>query len=111
MSKPGIPPYGDRFRLVQLRYRPGRLAPRRYELKADGGWYIRSDRPSKRWWIFRRGVRVNDQPFSTLHAAMQQAYSHCCAALLGTKADWNGPDEPDAFFCRECGKTCQRVLV
>lgn len=110
MGKPGVPAYGDRFSLVQLRYQPGRLAPRKYALKADASWYIRSDWKGKLWWIFRRGIRIAG-PFRTLHAAMQQAFSHCCAAALGTRANWTGPDAPDAFFCRQCGRTCQRVLV
>jgi hypothetical protein len=41
----------------------------------------------------------------------KSAISDCCGADLGTKSPWRGPDAPDAWFCRACGKTCARVFA
>lgn len=55
MSKPGVPAYGKSYRLEHLAYdsKPGHLLTnRRYVLKADETWWIRSSVGSKQWWVF-----------------------------------------------------------
>jgi hypothetical protein len=48
-----IPKYGENFLLQQLPYAMGQdLASRRYVLKADRNYYIRSNRSSEKWTIY-----------------------------------------------------------
>jgi len=48
-----IPPYGKNFRLENRPYDP-ELANRAYVLKADDTWFIRSDKTSEHWQVFRK---------------------------------------------------------
>lgn len=48
-----IPKYGENFRLEQLPYAMGQdLASRRYVLKADNNYFIRSNRSSEKWGMY-----------------------------------------------------------
>jgi hypothetical protein len=47
-----IPPYGENFRHARVgSYHPV-LSDTIYVLKVDNEWFIRSDKPSKRWYVF-----------------------------------------------------------
>ncbi len=72
-----IPPYGKRgFRWERLPYN-AHYDPvwenRRYVLKADGHWFIRSDHTSHVWQIFKvtnHGFVAHGKPTRTLSEAM-----------------------------------------
>ena len=48
-----IPKYGKNFRLEHIHSWSTVMAPRKYVLKSDAAWYIRSDKSSKEWGIYR----------------------------------------------------------
>jgi len=66
-----IPKYGKNFIRSSLPYHES-LASRMYVLRADPSWYIRSNRTSEKWFIFR-ARKPEDLPVtskSTLGEAM-----------------------------------------
>ena len=68
-----IPPYGKSFRLESTSYHP-ELANRVYALKQDPDWFVRSDKTSKVWAIYRGASRDTATamgcPLPSLTAAM-----------------------------------------
>ena len=79
MGKPAIPPYGKDFYWEPLAYHP-ELASRAYVLRADPAWFIRADRTSEHWQIYRKtpGTGANwstatpmGKPQDTFRAAMK----------------------------------------
>lgn len=63
-----IPPYGQYFRWEPCEYSP-LLAGRRYILRADERYHIRSDKTSERWFLFFEGHAFAQR--GTMTAAMQ----------------------------------------
>jgi hypothetical protein len=70
MGKPGVPAYGREFRWEPVPYEHP-YAGRRYVLKADGSWYIRSEAGGRSWHLFRGQVRAGG-PYPTMRAAMAE---------------------------------------
>lgn len=65
-----IPPYGGDFRRESTPYHPD-LANTVYVFKTDPGWYIRSDKTSKKWRIYRfPSARPLSGPVTELFQAM-----------------------------------------
>lgn len=77
-----IPKYGRNFRLEQLPYTPGRAA-RRYVLKADATWFIRSNHNSEKWYLYLGNGNSLANPSDTLTEAMSRMLGirHHLAAL------------------------------
>lgn len=74
-----IPPYGKNFRLEHLPYAFGQdLASRRYVLKSDNRYSIRSTRNSEHWTIFVAGPADSHFPVGKAHDTLTAAM----AALL-----------------------------
>jgi hypothetical protein len=73
-----IPPYGKHFRLEQVPGYHPELAHRAYVLKADSEWFIRSDRTSEHWQVFRGTGRDDADP----HGRAQPTLTRAMALLL-----------------------------
>jgi hypothetical protein len=58
-----IPKYGEHFRRESVPGWHPELAQRAYVLKADGDWFIRSDKASERWQVFNGPDRDSATPF------------------------------------------------
>jgi hypothetical protein len=52
-----IPKYGAHFRLGSAEWHPT-LGMSLYILKKDAQWYIRSDKTSKRWYVFHNNTHM-----------------------------------------------------
>lgn len=78
-----IPKYGANFRHERRAY-SATLGSAAYVLKSDAQWEIRSDKTSKRWFVFCAGVKVSGT-FSTLTLAMSACVS-ATAMLAGNVA-------------------------
>jgi hypothetical protein len=68
-----IPKYGEHFRWESVRGWHPSLASRVYALKADGDWFIRSDKTSKRWQVFHGPDRDTATPFGRVQPSMTAA--------------------------------------
>lgn len=78
-----IPKYGANFRHERRAY-SATLGSAAYVLKSDAQWEIRSDKTSKRWFVFCADVKVSGT-FSTLTLAMSACVS-ATAMLAGNVA-------------------------
>ena len=65
----GIPPYGKNFHLVSADKWSPEYNSSMYAWKGDTDYYIRSDKTSKKWWVFHRGMPVSGV-FPSLTVAM-----------------------------------------
>jgi len=78
-----IPPYGKRgFQWEPVRWHP-ELASRVYALKADGDWFIRSDRSSERWQVFHGRDRDTATPHGKPQPTLTRAMDLLLAGIEG----------------------------
>jgi len=65
-----IPPYGTHFVRADAegwdRYYNSTL----YRWRGNLDYYLRSDKTSKKWYVFRGSLRISEQPYPSLTTAM-----------------------------------------
>lgn len=93
-----IPKYGEFFRLESTPYHP-ELANRVYALKRDPVLFIRSDKPSKKWQVYRGADRdtavAMGTPLPTFGLAMLRLLDGIDRGFYAVRTAPSDRPEPD----------------
>jgi hypothetical protein len=105
-----IPPYGKNFRRESERYTPD-LANTVYVLKRDGSWFIRSDKTSKVWRLYRWHLDHNREmasPTGRPQPSMAKAMALLLAGIEG--GFYEAAEQPDSLSSRKHAAKVLAVL-